>query len=72
MAIAALVTALVIPPVGLILGIIARRQIRETGEEGDGLALAGVIVGAIATGFYALLIVVWIIAFASLSATGFS
>ncbi len=35
--------------VGAILGHVARRQIRERGEGGDGMALAGVIVGWIAT-----------------------
>jgi hypothetical protein len=37
-------------PVGAVLGHIARRQIRERGEDGDGLALAGIIVGWILTG----------------------
>jgi uncharacterized protein DUF4190 len=52
MAIASLVTSCVmlvscmpLAVVGAILGHIARRQIRETGESGDGLALAGVIIG---------------------------
>jgi hypothetical protein len=36
--------------VGAILGQVARRQIRERGENGDGLALAGVIIGWIAGG----------------------
>src|SRR5829696_3685763 len=45
MAILALVMAFVFAPAGLILGIIARKQIRQTGEDGDGLALAGMIVG---------------------------
>jgi hypothetical protein len=31
--------------VGAIMGHVARRQIRERGEEGDGMALTGVIVG---------------------------
>jgi hypothetical protein len=35
--------------VGLVLGVVARRQIRQRGTGGDGLALAGVIVGGIAT-----------------------
>jgi Domain of unknown function (DUF4190) len=35
--------------VGAILGHVARRQIRERGEGGDGLALAGVITGWIIT-----------------------
>jgi hypothetical protein len=35
--------------IGAILGHVARRQIRERGENGDGMALAGIIVGWIAT-----------------------
>ena len=35
--------------VGAILGHVARRQIRERGEGGEGLALAGVIVGWLTT-----------------------
>ena len=35
--------------VGLILGIIGMREIKRTGQEGHGLALAGVIIGAIPT-----------------------
>ena len=65
MAILALVMAFVFAPVGLVLGIIARKQIRQTGEEGDGLALAGIIVGGLATALFALFIVFWIAAFAS-------
>jgi len=34
--------------VGAIMGHVARRQIRERGEGGDGLALGGVVVGWIA------------------------
>ena len=33
--------------VGIVLGIMARNQIKQTGEGGDGLALAGIIVGAV-------------------------
>lgn len=35
--------------IGAILGHVARRQIRERGESGDGMALAGIIIGWIAT-----------------------
>lgn len=35
--------------VGAILGHVAKRQIRERGESGDGMALAGIILGWIAT-----------------------
>ena len=71
-AILALVMAFVFAPAGLVLGIVARRQIKQTGEEGDGLALAGIIVGAIATALFVLLIVFWIVAFIALNNNGFS
>jgi hypothetical protein len=72
MAILALVMAFVFAPAGLILGIVARRQIRQTGEDGDGLALAGIIVGGIVTAIFVFFIVLWIIAFVALSNNGFS
>ena len=72
MAILALVLAFVFAPAGLIIGIIARKQIRQTGEDGAGLALAGIIVGGIFTAFFVLIIVFWIIAFATLANGSFS
>jgi hypothetical protein len=33
--------------IGIVLGFIARSQIRTSGQAGDGLALAGIIVGFI-------------------------
>ena len=36
--------------VGAVLGHVSRRQIRERGEAGAGMALAGVIVGWVSTG----------------------
>jgi hypothetical protein len=70
MAILALVFAFVFAPAGLIMGILARRQIGRTGEEGSGLALAGIIVGSIFTAIYVLVILFWIVALAALSGTG--
>jgi len=67
MAIAALVTIFVFPPISLVLGLIARRQIRETGEEGDGLALAGIIVGGLAVAAFVAFLLFWIVALASIS-----
>jgi hypothetical protein len=67
LAVLALVFAFVIAPAGIVLGVMARKQIRQTGEEGDGLALAGIIVGSIVTGIWALIVVFWIIAFASIT-----
>jgi hypothetical protein len=58
MAIAALVCSLagiltiISAPVGAILGHVARRQIKEKGEQGDGMALAGIIVGWVLTGVW--------------------
>ena len=67
LAILSLVLAFVFAPAGLVTGIIARRQIKRTHEDGDGLALAGIIVGGIAAAFFVLLIVFWIVAVASLA-----
>lgn len=37
-------------PVGAVLGHIALKQIRERGEQGEGMAKAGIIIGWIITG----------------------
>lgn len=63
MAIVALVLALTVPPGGLICGHIARKQIAETGEEGHGLAMAGMIIGGISTGLVVLLVLFYIVIF---------
>jgi hypothetical protein len=52
----ALAMALLVAPVGLVLGIIARRRIRRTGEEGAGTALAAIVVGATLTAAYLLFV----------------
>src|SRR3954468_10387994 len=67
LAILALVLSFVFAPAGLVLGLMARKQIRRTGEEGEGLALAGIIVGSIFTALFLLMLLGWIIAFASLA-----
>ena len=70
-AVAALVCALTVAPVGLGLGIAARRQIRRTGEQGDGLALAAVIVGGIVTGLYVLMLTLLVIGWVVLARSSF-
>jgi Domain of unknown function (DUF4190) len=65
MAIMAIVFAFVFSPLGIVFGIIARKQIARTGEEGDGLALAGLIVGAVFTVIMVLYIVFMIFLFAA-------
>ncbi len=71
LAILSLVLAFVFAPAGLITGIIARRQIRQTHEDGDGLALAGIIVGGIVTALFVLMIVFWMVAVVAVTNEGF-
>jgi hypothetical protein len=47
---------LVLGPVGAILGHVSKRQIRERGQQGEGMATAGIIVGWISTALGALII----------------
>ncbi|MGY6497158.1 MAG: DUF4190 domain-containing protein [Microcella sp.] len=69
LAIVSLITAFIAPPAGLVLGIIAYRQIARTGEEGKGLALAGAIVGGVFTGFILLFFIAWLGMFISMFAS---
>ncbi len=59
----------IVGPVAVVIGQRARREIARTGEQGDGMALAGVITGAISTVILALgvvaLIAIIVIAAAS-------
>ncbi len=68
MAILALVFGIIVAPLGLVFGFMARSQIKKTGEDGDGLALAGIIIGGIFTLLfiaYIVFIVIFFAAFAS-------
>lgn len=56
-AIAALVTSLVLAPLGIIFGHLALSQIRRTGEAGRGLAIAGLVIGYVWTA----LALIWLI-----------
>ena len=47
LAIAAFVSAFVFTPLAIPLGHVARSQIRETGEQGSGLATAGLVIAYI-------------------------
>ncbi|MGC5017079.1 DUF4190 domain-containing protein [Micromonospora sp. DT47] len=57
MAILSLVFAFVFSPVGIVFGHIAKKQIRRTGEQGNGLATAGLVLSYIFT----ILGILWII-----------
>jgi hypothetical protein len=52
---------------GVIFGHIARKQIKQTGESGDGLAVAGLVIGYVFVGLSALLVVIFVGALASFS-----
>lgn len=68
LAVLALVFAFLFAPLGIVFGHIARSQIKRTGEQGDGLALAGLILGYIFTAIGILFFIAWI-AFWGLFAT---
>lgn len=57
LAIASLVCAFVFTPLGLVFGLIAKSQIKRTGESGGGLATAGIVISII---FMALAIAFWV------------
>ena len=61
LAILALVFAFVFAPAAIVMGHIARKQIQQTGEEGDGLALAGLIMGYVFTGLTLLFCVGYVV-----------
>ncbi len=61
MAILALVFAFIFAPAAIIMGHVAKKQIRRTGEQGEGLATAGLWLGYIFTGLYVAFCALWII-----------
>ena len=56
-------------PIGAILGHIALKQVRETGEQGEGYAKTGIIVGWIGTGLAVLGCVGYVAFFATVFTT---
>ncbi|HEU4346460.1 MAG TPA: DUF4190 domain-containing protein [Actinoplanes sp.] len=61
MAILALVFAFVFSPIAIVFGHVAKKQIRRTGEQGEGLATAGLWLGYIFTGLYVAFCALWIV-----------
>lgn len=60
LAVIAFVLAFVVPPGAIACGHIAMAQIRRTGEQGHGLALAAAVIGWVLTGLIALFVAVWL------------
>jgi peptidyl-prolyl cis-trans isomerase B (cyclophilin B) len=58
LAIAALVSSFFVSILGIILGFVALNQIKTSGEQGRGLALAGIIIGFVAVGITILIIII--------------
>lgn len=58
MAILSLVFAFLFWPLGIVFGHVAKGQIRRTGEGGNGLATAGMVLGYIALGITVLVIII--------------
>ena len=61
MAILALVFAFVFAPAAIVMGHVAKKQIRQTGESGEGLATAGLWLGYIFTGLLVLVCAFYIV-----------
>jgi hypothetical protein len=66
MAVVSLIMAFVFAPLGIVFGVIARKQIRERGEEGEGLALAGLITSIVFTALWVIGIIAFIAFFATM------
>lgn len=69
LAIAGFVLAFFVNIAGLVVSIVALRQIKRTGERGHGLALAGVILSAVFIAFSILLAVISVVAAAGASSS---
>ncbi|WP_052314135.1 DUF4190 domain-containing protein [Nocardia thailandica] len=50
MAIAALISSLILPPLGIVFGHIGLSQIKQRHEDGKGMAVAGLVIGYVYTG----------------------
>lgn len=59
MAIVALITSLTVAPLGIVFGHIALSQIKQTGQDGRGMAIAGLVLGYVT-------VVAWIVIVASI------
>ena len=66
LAIAALITSFFVSILGIILGFVALNQIKTSGEQGRGLALAGIIIGFVAVGITVLIIIISVAAAATI------
>ena len=71
------ILAIVVPYLGFFIGIVSIvyaslsfKEIKRTGEQGRGLAIAGLVCGIIGTAFYAIFLLIAIIALIFIGSTG--
>lgn len=60
LAILSLVFAFVFAPAGIVLGHVARKQIRQSGEQGNSLATAGLVLSYLFTALYVIFCCGWL------------
>jgi Domain of unknown function (DUF4190) len=61
LAIVGFILAFVVSVAGIIVSALALRQIKQTGEGGHGLALAGVIIGIVGSVGWVVFWIIWIV-----------
>ncbi|KUH98512.1 cyclophilin [Mycolicibacterium acapulense] len=66
LAVAALVCAFVFAPLGIVFGHVSLSQIKKTGEEGRGLAIAGLVIGYLVSVLTVLVVVISVVFLAAL------
>ncbi|QNE34163.1 DUF4190 domain-containing protein [Leifsonia shinshuensis] len=71
MSIVAFILAFFVSVVGIILGFVALSQIKRTGEQGRGLALAAVIIGFVEVAIGILVFILVIVGFAIAASHGY-
>ena len=49
---------IVLGPLGIVLGVMSRRRIEAEGGSGEGIAVAAIVVGAVVTLLYVVLVIV--------------
>lgn len=54
----------VVALVALILGIVGKKQAKQRNEEGDGYAVAGIVLGAVSLGLWLVWLIIQLILFA--------
>jgi Na+/H+-dicarboxylate symporter len=59
------VLAIPIPIVGVVLGAVALNQIKRTGQQGRGLAIAGIAIGTTAAALLVIFVIAFMAAFTS-------